>query len=424
MTKVRERIRRARPVPPHIARELEALDAALAGEPVAHDFAAIGQMAQEMRDARPRPRAEFAERMDRWVVGDEVSGRADEAIPAAPPVSAPARLVKPRRRYLIPAGAAASLATVAAAVVVSTGVFVSRDSAEVASVVAPARSVDRRLDAMPSNRPVPQSTGSELSDDALPGVSKEAAPRAVPGGRRSGGPIGFGDRASAIGGARKVEQTVGLTLAAPGDQIERVADRVIAVTDRHGGYVRASQVFGGDAEQARAHLEISLPAAKLGDGLAELSKLAHVRSRVQNTQDVTARFNSTRRRLADARAERLGLLRSLARATSVNEVSSIRARLRLTNDRIAALAREHSRQRDQIDHVVLDIAIERDEAAQAGDRSTIGDAIERAGDVLAVSVGILIVALAITFPLAVLVALAWFAVRRSRRLVRERTLRG
>ena len=95
-----------------------------------------------------------------------------------------------------------------------------------------------------------------------------------------------------------------------------MADGAIRVTDRHGGFVLSSSVSSGEGAEAGATLDLRIPSARLQPALADLSELAHVRSRTQEARDITAAFTSPRRRLSDALAERRGLLRQLARAVT------------------------------------------------------------------------------------------------------------
>src|SRR6185503_8551766 len=112
-----------------------------------------------------------------------------------------------------------------------------------------------------------------------------------------------------------------------------VADGVIRVTDRHGGFVLSSSVSAGEGAKAGASLDVRIPSDRLQAAVADLSELAHVRSRTQAARDVTAEFSSPRRRLADALAERRGLLRQLAQAVTPNQTAAVRARLRAVNRR-------------------------------------------------------------------------------------------
>ena len=211
---------------------------------------------------------------------------------------------------------------------------------------------------------------------------------------------------------RKVEQAASLTLAAPRNEVEDVADGVIRTADRYGGFVLHSSVSTGD-RNARAKIDLRIPASRLTDAIADLSELAHVRSRSQRADDITARFSYPRRELADATGERRALLAQLARATTPNETASIRARLRIANDRIDAARATLRRLQNRVTYASIAVAVEEGApAADGGGSWSAGDAWGSALDVLRVSFGVLVIGLAALVPLTLLLALA-YAGRRA-----------
>ena len=105
----------------------------------------------------------------------------------------------------------------------------------------------------------------------------------------------------------------------------------------------------GDESERRSDARPAHPRRRgCSAAVADLSELAHVRSRTQDARDITAEFTSPRRRLADALAERRGLLRQLARADTPNETAAIRARLRAVNRRIDRAQAELRRLRERV----------------------------------------------------------------------------
>ena len=57
---------------------------------------------------------------------------------------------------------------------------------------------------------------------------------------------------------RKIERSIGLELEAPVDELERVADQITSVTNRHGGFVLSSSLSTGD-EGAGGDFELRIP---------------------------------------------------------------------------------------------------------------------------------------------------------------------
>src|SRR5580658_391522 len=111
-------------IDPEIAEQLDAIDATLAGEPVAPRFAELAELALLLAASRPEPmRAEFAGELDERVAGRFGRGGAG-GLPerAASPSASGAH--GPRRRWrfgLAPALGSAAVAVVA--VVVAVGVI-------------------------------------------------------------------------------------------------------------------------------------------------------------------------------------------------------------------------------------------------------------------------------------------------------------
>jgi hypothetical protein len=234
-----------------------------------------------------------------------------------------------------------------------------------------------------------------------------------------------GDPGSDSRRTRRVERTAALTLAARPRQIEDVADGVVRVTDAAGGYVASSSVSGGDA--AGGSFRLRIPTARLQRAIADLSRLAHVRERTQQTNDITAQSVSARERLREARREREGLLRALARAVTLNETESIKARLRIVNRQIgvarAAVGRIDNRAR--FANVEVTLIADRDAGGPGSDDGgtwTPGDALDDALRVLEVAAGVAVIALALLLPLGLIAALGIAAGRIAGRRRRERAL--
>jgi len=260
------------------------------------------------------------------------------------------------------------------------------------------------------------SSGASSED---PGTASPSLvrPRSIPPAPGGGSPGSDARR------ARKQERSAALTLAARPREIETVADGILRVTDSVGGFVASSSVASGSA--AGGTFELRIPSARLPKAIADLSRLAHVRERTQASRDITAQSVSARDRLREARREREGLLRALARATTLNETESIKARLRTVNGQIASARASVRRVDNRAAYANVSVALVGDRDSGATDEDgqwTPGEAFDDAVRVLEVAAGIALIALAVALPLAIVALLAALASRVAGRRRRERAL--
>src|SRR5688572_9966687 len=103
--------RRDEVLDPEVQRELDALDSALAGKPVALEFEGLAALAQATRAERPEPTGEFAAALDAWAASGFGAGEAPGRRAGSRGARLRARFASlGARRMLVPAlGAVASL---------------------------------------------------------------------------------------------------------------------------------------------------------------------------------------------------------------------------------------------------------------------------------------------------------------------------
>jgi hypothetical protein len=222
-------------------------------------------------------------------------------------------------------------------------------------------------------------------------------------------------------GHRSVERSAELVLATPPRDIDRAAAEILRVTDDLGGYVVSSSVSSNSSGQ----FELRVPERRLQAALSRLSRVAKVRQRTQNAQDITGAVVSVSARLKDARTERSSLLRQLAKATTTNQTASIRARLRLVSGEIAGYKRDLSRVKTRASRSTIAVTLLADRKAAAGSDGgawTPGDALDDATRILEVTAGVLLVAVALLLPLGLVGLLVWLAARQAAQRRRERAL--
>jgi uncharacterized protein DUF4349 len=396
--------RRETTLDPAVVAELEALEAALAGDPAAEPE--LAALVRDVRAEAPTMAPTFRAQLDQSVEREFARGASGARRGRLPGASGSGvRRLLPRtslggaRRGLLPAlGFAGCLVAALIAVVLTIGSGSSNDSAssgagEISTQAAPAQ---RQSSGAGSD-----SAGGGSAGLASP--STKAAPPVAPGSS-----------------GRRVERTTRLELSTT--DVQRVADGVVRATQSVGGFVQLSQVRTGD-RNGSASFVLRVPTAKLDDALAALSKLGHVRALEQSADDITGAYDSASARLADARAERRGLLRALGKATAAEQVSSLRARIADNRRDLQRLQRSFNSVRRRADLATVQVDVvgrpRKHAAAPSGGPWTPGDAAHDALRVLEVGTGVALIALAVLVPLGLLGLTGRFAAGAYRRRRRE-----
>ncbi|MBJ7354536.1 MAG: DUF4349 domain-containing protein [Thermoleophilaceae bacterium] len=221
---------------------------------------------------------------------------------------------------------------------------------------------------------------------------------------------------------REVARDTRLTLAADGADIERLSDRVNAIVDRHGGYVASSKVRGGEGNRGRATFDLMIPAAQYKPALAAISRLAHVRSRSQSSQDITTEVNSAERAVKRWTARVNRLEDQLAAAETTQQRVILRRQLASASAAKREATRQVRANRARVNYVPIALTIVADKTAADKDKGAITKAFDKAGKILTAIAAVLIVALAVLIPIALIVAALWFGVRRWHRARSNRAI--
>ena len=215
-----------------------------------------------------------------------------------------------------------------------------------------------------------------------------------------------------------------MTLGTEPSDVSKAAGKVLGAVHDYDGIVLNSSVRGGSEGEAGAHFELLIPSAKLSDALAAFSGIAEVRSRHESSNDITAPTVTTAEHLQDSHARIESLLNQLAAAETEVEQQAVEAKLRAERRRAARLKSQLSslRRRANLSRVSLRIVSDEAPASGGGGGWNAGDALGEAGHILSVAAGVVIVALAVIAPLALIVLLVWLAQRAWLRGRRERAL--
>jgi hypothetical protein len=417
-------LEREMPLDPDVERELEAVDRALAGEPVDPDLEVLARLALELRSERPEPDAEADARLDLLAAAGFPPRTSDRLGRLRRWVSgASSRAREHGARRLVPALGAASVFVVAIAIGVSqSGILRGGESA-------------------PDTAASKAEPGGAVTDGAAHPSLNQAAGHLTPTVRNSAGedrvsrnqPFVRANRPEALGqlsggpNDRKVAQSVDLSLSTSPDDFRDAADGVLDVVRDHRGFVVRSNVSGGDprvrgSKRGRASFTLRIPAAELSAAMGDLSDLGHVVSRSDGSVDITNRFVSARKRIDALTASRDQLLQELGQAVTITEQQSIRARLRIVQAQLAGAHHDLARAHERVHLVPVSVTIAADTAAKTGGAWTIGDAFHDAGRVLTVTAGAALVGGAALLPFVLLGAVAAAGRREWVRRQRNRAL--
>lgn len=379
------------------------------------------QLAADLKALRPAPRPEFTAELDqraaagfprrshwRWTPFERL------------------RAMKPRR-LLIPAGGVAILA-----IAVTTAVVTSNEGGSSSAPSADSLSFgsgDKASPpAEPTKPPAHSRPGSTEAESSVAGAAAEEASGEVMYSEdvpaQSGAQTSMPTRSAKPGVKnRAVERDAELVLGADPADVGEDASKVFEAVHAHDGIVLRSSTREGEAGIATARFELLVPSGNLGDALAALSGIDEVRSRHEATNDITAPTVTTGELLADSKARIDSLLEQLAAAETESEREAVEAELaqeRRHRARLRAQLR-HLERRADFSRVLVRIETGAPDQPSEGGAWGIGDAIDDAGQILAVAAAVTVVALAILGPIALIALLAWLAhrgwVRRERRRV-------
>jgi hypothetical protein len=377
--------RREPTLDPAEAAELEALEAALAGAPAAEPE--LAALVRDVRAEAPAMAPDFRARLDR-----RVERGFERAVP--------------RRSWpsLRPMVAALSVAGCVLAGLVAVVLSAGGGSDENAASGGGGRA---------SAPPAAQQESTDSAKSAGGGAGSSSA----------GSPALAAPTPSAPSRQRRVERSTRLELTTT--DVQTAGDGVVRATQAAGGFVQSSQIATGDGHST-ASFVLRVPTSRLDDALARLSKLGHVKSLQQSADDITNAYDGASARLAEARAERRGLLRALSKATTAAQISSLRARIADNRRELQRYQREFDAVRNRANYATVGVEVtgvaRKHAAAPGGGSWTPGDAAHDAVRVLEVSAGVALIALAVLIPLGLVGAAGGFAAVAVRRRRREAAL--
>jgi hypothetical protein len=273
-----------------------------------------------------------------------------------------------------------------------------------------------------------ESEGHAKSSETAAPEELEAEEESAGAGAAAAPAFEASSKASTTRGHRDVERSASIVLGTKPGEVAGAASTVYAAVHAANGVVLNSSVESGRAGPTGASFSLLIPSRKLDDALASFSQIAEVRSRHDATNDITAPTVGVTEELRDSNASIEGLLKELGDVETESERESVEARLREERRHHAAIraSLEHLHKRASMSEVALAIVTNHGAGvvpAGKGDGSwSVGDALHDAGHILTVAAGVLLIALAILAPIALIALLLWSANRFRVRRLRERAL--
>ena len=397
---------------PRAVAQLAALDQIIAGEPVGEEHLELAALVDSVRASSPTLDATAQARLDARVRGARSRRTAE---------SPRRQRVRLRPGRLALAGGPLVAVVVAVAVVLGSGALNGSAPRSIhppaagaggsAPGVSHSGAVNGALPAYGVSAPT-GTTGGASSSPAL------TLPAVTPVQRKTTSPLPNTNPSH-----RLVARGASLTLAAAPDQIQTVANEVVASTEHVGGIVESSNV-AVHGMSSFASFSLSVPSVKLAQLIASLSSLSAVRSLDQAATDITSSYDAAAQQLADERAQRSALIKALAAASTLAAEQSIQHKINGLDTAIAAATHHIGVLRSRGDNakVSLEIVASRAAAGGAGGAGPVGRALNDALSVLDVALAIALVALAIVLPVALVVFALWWASATLRQRSRERAL--
>lgn len=424
----------------------------------------------ELREIRPEPRQEFAAELDEWAAAGfpRRASRASTGRFATLAAHLRDLRAKSARQWMVPAVgmAIAVLAVVGVVVAVSSNGGARNDlmtsamseegtssgAVESESAEAGGEEAGEAVEEAPEEAEGGGHYGEVLPKKSSKNAGAAAAPAEESEGTRHAGEESSEEAAEVeeeapveaesstelnatgttakvkIHGHRDIERSASIVLGTKPGEVAGVAAKVYSAVHAANGVVLNSSVESGKAGPTGASFSLLIPSRKLDDALAEFSKIAEVRSRHDATNDITAPTIGVTEELRDSNASIEGLLKELGSVETEAERESVEARLREERRHHAAIraSLENLHKRASMSEVSLRIVTNHGAGVVPPSKDdsgwSVGDALHDAGHILTVAAGVLLIALAILAPIALIALLVWSVNRFRVRRLRERTL--
>ncbi|MFI6821863.1 DUF4349 domain-containing protein [Micromonospora sp. NPDC050187] len=255
------------------------------------------------------------------------------------------------------------------------------------------------------------------SDSAAGGAAAPAAPEAARDGAGSDAAPGGAGGVDLRVDQRAIVYTGSLRVQV--DDVDRAAQDTVALVTAAGGFVGGDERRGVD-ENARAQLELRVPAARFTGVVDGIAKLGEQQWREIRTEDVTEQTVDLDARIITQRARVESARRLLARASSISDLISLENELGRREADLASLEAKKRRLADLTALSTINVSLVTEKARtidtdETGFLAGLADGWRTFLDSVTVLVTVLGALLPWLVVLAVPVVLVWRLVRRRRR---------
>ena len=262
-----------------------------------------------------------------------------------------------------------------------------------------------------------------------PASTAAAASATSSGGAPAAGGVTAGQTSSADASPDALEHKVVITITLEVEvaDVAAAADRVQTLTEGVGGRVFSQQTSLGD--QPTSTLVLKVPPDRSSGLLGLLATIGKVRSRTQQSDDVTAQFVDLDARITAARASVERVRGFLDKATTVTDLTSIEGELTRRQTELEQLIGQQRVLSSKVDLATITMVLNPTEAALAKPVKrdpSVGHALRKGSHALAVFAHwiALIAAFLLPWlaPAAVVSSAVWALARRHRRRRADRSL--
>jgi hypothetical protein len=217
---------------------------------------------------------------------------------------------------------------------------------------------------------------------------------------------------------RQVERSARIELAAPAEDLDRVGEGIAQIADRRDGFLLSSSLSTGGDGTAGGTFEVRVPVDELEATIAELSRLAEVRSLTQSGEDLTAQIVTTGKVAERARAKRAELEDRLEAEDDPHDERRLRQRI----DAVTFELRSARRQAEDLDRRVSFASVSVTLVEGDGAQGTLGGALDDMLSLLEGALALALRVLGVAIPIGLVAALVVIAARVGRRRRRESAL--